>query len=248
MSKLAIDVDGLRPKIGGEVITPEDSSYDEARRVWNGMIDRHPALIVRCASTDDVVAAVNFGRDNGLRDLSARRRALDARLQHLRRRDRDRPPADERRRGRPRGANGSRAGRRHLGRPRRRHAGARACRHRRARLRHRRRRPRARQRQRLAGAHVRSDLREPAVGRGRVGRRQRREGERRRERRPVLGTARRRRQLRRRDRVRVPPAPRRPDPDGRDAGVPARAGARGHARLPRLHRRRLRSRSAAAWR
>ena len=52
MSQLAIDVDGLRPKIGGEVITPEHSSYEEARRVWNGMIDRQPALIVRCTSAE----------------------------------------------------------------------------------------------------------------------------------------------------------------------------------------------------
>jgi FAD/FMN-containing dehydrogenase len=69
MSQLAIDdatIEGLRSAIAGEVITPEDGAYEEARKVWNGMIDRHPALIVRCSSTDDVVAAVNFGRDNGL--------------------------------------------------------------------------------------------------------------------------------------------------------------------------------------
>ena len=69
MSQLAIDdatIEGLRSAVGGEVITPEDASYDEARKVWNGMIDRHPALIVRCTSTDDVVAAINFGRDNDL--------------------------------------------------------------------------------------------------------------------------------------------------------------------------------------
>jgi FAD/FMN-containing dehydrogenase len=69
MSQVAIDdatIEGLRASIGGEVITPEDSQYDEARKVWNGMIDRHPALVVRCSSTDDVVAAVNFGRDNDL--------------------------------------------------------------------------------------------------------------------------------------------------------------------------------------
>ena len=59
-------MDGLRSAIRGEVIAPEDSSYDEARWVWNGMIDRRPALIVSCSSTDDVAAAVNFGRDNGL--------------------------------------------------------------------------------------------------------------------------------------------------------------------------------------
>ena len=46
MSQLAIDdatIEGLRSAIGGHVITPEDSGYDEVRKVWNGMIDRHPA-------------------------------------------------------------------------------------------------------------------------------------------------------------------------------------------------------------
>ena len=73
--------------------------------------------------------------------------------------------------GRPRRAHRARAGRRDLGRARRRHPGARARGHRRARVRHRRRRAGARQRQRLARAHVRRDLREPALGRGRDRRR-----------------------------------------------------------------------------
>jgi FAD/FMN-containing dehydrogenase len=59
-------IEQLHNAIAGEVITPADPAYEEARRVWNGMVDRHPALVVRCASTDDVVAAVNFGRDNDL--------------------------------------------------------------------------------------------------------------------------------------------------------------------------------------
>jgi FAD/FMN-containing dehydrogenase len=59
-------VEQLRPAIGGNVITPDDAAYEESRRVWNGMVDRYPALIVECASTADVVAAVEFGRDQDL--------------------------------------------------------------------------------------------------------------------------------------------------------------------------------------
>ncbi len=51
---------------GSEVIRPTDEAYDAARRVWNGMIDKRPALIVRCAETNDVVHAVAFARTNAL--------------------------------------------------------------------------------------------------------------------------------------------------------------------------------------
>lgn len=53
---------GLR----GDVIRPEDESYGVHRRVWNGSIDRHPALIARCASPADVASAVRFAREHGL--------------------------------------------------------------------------------------------------------------------------------------------------------------------------------------
>jgi FAD/FMN-containing dehydrogenase len=53
---------GLR----GPLLRPDDSGYDEARKVWNGMIDRHPALIARCAGVADVIAAVRFARTHEL--------------------------------------------------------------------------------------------------------------------------------------------------------------------------------------
>jgi FAD/FMN-containing dehydrogenase len=61
-----IDLKPLRSATAGEVIAPGDESYDQARAVWNGMIDRYPAAVVRCASRDDVVAAVSFARDHDL--------------------------------------------------------------------------------------------------------------------------------------------------------------------------------------
>jgi FAD/FMN-containing dehydrogenase len=50
----------------GELIQPGDAAYDEARRVFNGMIDRHPRLIARCADVADVISAVNLAREQGL--------------------------------------------------------------------------------------------------------------------------------------------------------------------------------------
>src|SRR2546423_5132201 len=55
----------------GELPRPEDSNYDEARALYNAMIDKRPTLIARCASTADVVSAVNFGREHGL-DIAIR--------------------------------------------------------------------------------------------------------------------------------------------------------------------------------
>jgi FAD/FMN-containing dehydrogenase len=56
----------LRESLRGELLRPSDQTYDEARKVWNGMIDHRPALIARCAGTADVVEAVNFARDHDL--------------------------------------------------------------------------------------------------------------------------------------------------------------------------------------
>lgn len=56
----------LAARFRGPVILPGNGAYDEARKVWNGMIDRYPALIVRPLDTDDVVTAIHFARENAL--------------------------------------------------------------------------------------------------------------------------------------------------------------------------------------
>ncbi|TNC25190.1 FAD-binding oxidoreductase [Amycolatopsis alkalitolerans] len=56
----------LRPTFRGDLVLPQDPGYDNARRVWNGCIDRRPALIARCRCTEDVVAALGAARARGL--------------------------------------------------------------------------------------------------------------------------------------------------------------------------------------
>ena len=59
-------ISDLKIKLRGEALTPEDEGYDVARSIWNAMIDRYPALIIRCEGVSDVIEAVNFSRCNGL--------------------------------------------------------------------------------------------------------------------------------------------------------------------------------------
>lgn len=56
----------FRQLFSGEILLPEDVGYDEARKLFNAMIDRHPAVMAQCADVADVVSAVNFGRRLGL--------------------------------------------------------------------------------------------------------------------------------------------------------------------------------------
>ena len=56
----------LKASLRGELIQPGDEGYDAARKVYNAMINKRPALIARCADVADVITAVNFGRENGL--------------------------------------------------------------------------------------------------------------------------------------------------------------------------------------
>lgn len=53
-------------ELNAEVILPEDDHYDEARKIYNAMIDKRPALIVKCRNSDDVIKAVNFARKKGM--------------------------------------------------------------------------------------------------------------------------------------------------------------------------------------
>jgi FAD/FMN-containing dehydrogenase len=56
----------LKNQLHGDLLRPGDAAYDTARTVWNAMVDRHPALIVRCAGVADVINSVNFARQNNL--------------------------------------------------------------------------------------------------------------------------------------------------------------------------------------
>lgn len=67
MTQLIADhIEALRAAMTGTVLVPGDGDYDAARKVWNADIDRRPAVIARCASVEDVVAAVRLGQSHGL--------------------------------------------------------------------------------------------------------------------------------------------------------------------------------------
>ena len=67
----AIGLESLVTNVRGEVLMPGEPGYDDTRRLWNGMIDKKPAVIVRCLGVVDVIEAVDFGRDAGL-DIAIR--------------------------------------------------------------------------------------------------------------------------------------------------------------------------------
>jgi len=69
MSELRLEE--FKEQVRGQVVTAEDPDYDAARVVWNGMFDRRPLAVLRAEQVADVVAGVNFARDNGL-ELSVR--------------------------------------------------------------------------------------------------------------------------------------------------------------------------------
>lgn len=66
MTAEELTMDALRQHVRGQMLLPDSEGYDDARRVFNAMIDRRPAVIVRCADVTDVIAAVDFARDADL--------------------------------------------------------------------------------------------------------------------------------------------------------------------------------------
>src|SRR5581483_8209776 len=68
---IAGEIDALRAAMIGSVFLPAYEGYDDARTVWNGDIDRFPAVIARCESAADVAASINFARHNSL-EISVR--------------------------------------------------------------------------------------------------------------------------------------------------------------------------------
>jgi FAD/FMN-containing dehydrogenase len=62
----ATAVEELKESLRGRLLRTADDGYDQARKVWNGMTDKRPALIIQCAGVADVINSVNFARDNGL--------------------------------------------------------------------------------------------------------------------------------------------------------------------------------------
>ena len=61
-----INIEELQATFRGHLIQPDDPDYDEVRQVWNGYIDKHPALIAQCSGTADVIDAIKFARKNNI--------------------------------------------------------------------------------------------------------------------------------------------------------------------------------------
>src|SRR5215469_2968093 len=60
------DIQAFKSSFDGQVFEPADAGYDDARRIWNASVDKHPRVIARCSGLADVIAAVNFARANNL--------------------------------------------------------------------------------------------------------------------------------------------------------------------------------------
>ena len=108
-------VERFGSRLRGQLLRPGDAGYEEARLLWNGLIDKRPALIARCAGVADVIDSVNFARENDLL-VAVRGGGAQRRWKRRRRRwPRHRPLADEGDPGRPRAAHDPRRRRGYLG-------------------------------------------------------------------------------------------------------------------------------------
>src|SRR3974390_263985 len=63
---MSVDHSAFRGRIRGEVLEPTDNGYNDARKLYNGMIDKKPALIARCVDAADVMTCVTYARESGL--------------------------------------------------------------------------------------------------------------------------------------------------------------------------------------
>ncbi len=59
-------IEEFASQLGGELVMPTDADYNETRKVYNGMIDKRPGMFAMCVDVADVMASVNFGRENNL--------------------------------------------------------------------------------------------------------------------------------------------------------------------------------------
>ncbi|MDH3450518.1 MAG: FAD-dependent oxidoreductase, partial [Gammaproteobacteria bacterium] len=62
----AVTVDEFRNKLRGQSIIQGDPEYNESRVIWNGSTDKHPAIMIKCSGSADVIDAVNFAREHGI--------------------------------------------------------------------------------------------------------------------------------------------------------------------------------------
>lgn len=60
------DLSRLRQRLSGGIVLPGDDTYEDARRVWNGIVDKRPAAIVYCTTPDDVAKAISLARSRNL--------------------------------------------------------------------------------------------------------------------------------------------------------------------------------------
>ena len=63
---MSVDIEKLRGQLQGRIVLPNDSEYDESRTIYNAMIDKKPALFVKCKNKEDVSRAIHFAKENGL--------------------------------------------------------------------------------------------------------------------------------------------------------------------------------------